>query len=101
MEFERKFYMKIIVTIIPIDLVYIPFLSFHRNQKQESNFQQTGGLVTRNSFYFCYFKGMPNSIDFYKRIFFHIILVRIVVPWFCMQGFISPHSVFKKVIVQS
>ena len=32
---------------------FIPFLSFHRNQKQESNFQQVGGLATRNSFTFC------------------------------------------------
>ena len=33
-------------------LSYNPFLSFHRNQKQESNCQQVGGLVTRNSFAF-------------------------------------------------
>ena len=33
---------------------FIPFLSFHRNQKQrESTFQKVGGLVTRNSFAFC------------------------------------------------
>ena len=32
---------------------FIPLLYFHRNQKQESNFQQVGGLVTRNSFAFC------------------------------------------------
>ena len=55
--------------------IFIPFLFFHRNQKQESNFQQVGGLVTWNSFTFylqwvaLYFKGMPNSIDFHKRIF--------------------------------
>ena len=65
----------------------IPFLSCHRNQKQKSNFQQVGGLVTSNSFAFCfrvalYLKGMPNSIDFYKRIFLHFIPVRIIVPWF-------------------
>ena len=27
------------------------------------------------------FKAMPNSIDFYKEIFLHIIPVRIIVPW--------------------
>ena len=66
--------------------IFILFLSFHRNQKQESNFQQVGGLVTRNSFTrlwgaALYFKGMPNSIDFYERIFLHVIPVRIIVPW--------------------
>ena len=28
-----------------------------------------------------YFKAMSNSIDFYKWIFFHVIPVRIIVPW--------------------
>ena len=52
---------------------FIPVLSFSRSQKQEPNFQQVGDLVTRNIFVFClkrvalYFKGMPNSIDFYKE----------------------------------
>ena len=43
--------MKIIVTIIPIDLVtnFILFLFFLANQKQELDFQQVGGLVTRNT----------------------------------------------------
>ena len=71
-------------------LNFISFLplSRHRNQKQESNFQQVGCLVTRNSFDFClyrvvlYFKVMLNSIDFYKRIFLHVIPVRIIVPCF-------------------
>ena len=27
---------------------FIPFLSFPRNEKHESDFQQVGGLVTRN-----------------------------------------------------
>ena len=78
--------MKKIVTIIPTNLAtnsykftFVLFLSYHTNQKQESNFQQVGGLVTRNSFVFClqrialYFKAMPNSIDVYKRIFLHVI----------------------------
>ena len=45
---------------------FIPFLSFRRNLKQESNFQQVGGLVTRNVSVLCL--GLPNSIDFYKWI---------------------------------
>ena len=52
---------------------FIPVLSFRRNQKQESKFQQVGDLVTRNISPFClyrlYFKAMPKSIDFYKKIF--------------------------------
>ena len=47
---------------------FIPFLFFHKNQKQELNFQQFGGLVTKNIYAFrvaLYFKGMSNSIDLY------------------------------------
>ena len=67
--------------------MYIPVLSFRRNQKQELNFQQVGDLVTRNISVFylqrvvLYFKGMLNSIDFYKRIFLHVILSLIIAPW--------------------
>ena len=66
---------------------FILFLSFLTNQKQESGFQQVGGLVTRNISVFClypvtlYLKGMRNSVDFYKGIFLHVIPVRIIVPW--------------------
>ena len=84
------FYMKITVTILARNLVTsftsIPFLSFHRNQNQESNFQQVGSLITRNRIAFClyrvalYFKDIPNSIGFYKMIFVHAIPVRIIVP---------------------
>ena len=81
-----KDYMKIINSCkFCCKCTFLPFLFFHKNQKQESNFQQVGGLVTRNSFAFClqrvvlYFKGMPNSIHFYKRIFLHVIPVRITV----------------------
>ena len=62
----------------------IPFLSFHRNK----NFQQFGGLVKGIILVFYlqrvtpYFKGVPNSIDFLKKIFSHVIPVRIIVPWF-------------------
>ena len=65
---------------------FILFLSFLTNQKQESGFRQVGGLVTRNISAFClyrvalYFKAMPNSIDFYKGIFLHVVPARIIVP---------------------
>ena len=48
--------MKIIVTIIPTSLVTnsLLFLSlFFRRNKQESDFQQVGSLVTRNISVFC------------------------------------------------
>ena len=83
--------MKIIVTTILIylvtNLLLSFFFSFLTNQKQESGFQQVGGLVTRNISIFClervvlYFKAMPNSVDFYKEILLHVIPVRIIVPW--------------------
>ena len=55
-----------------------------RNKKQKSNFQQFGGLVTRNYFSFClqrvafYFKGVPKSIEFYKRILLHVVPARTI-----------------------
>ena len=49
--------MKIIVTVIPKDLVTNLLLSsfcpFLQTKKQESGFQQVGGLVMRNIFAFC------------------------------------------------
>ena len=49
--------MKIIVTIIPTDLVtnssLSSFFPFLKNQKQEPGFQQDGSLVTRNIYFFC------------------------------------------------
>ena len=82
--------MNIIVTIIPTDLVTNSHLSsfclFFTNQKQESDFQQVGGLITRNISVFLfqqvalYFKVMPNLIDFYKGISLLVISVRIIVP---------------------
>ena len=62
---------------------FILSLSFLPNQKQEPGFQQVGGLVTRNISVVClygvalYFKAMPNSIDFYKGIFLHVIQIKI------------------------
>ena len=42
-------YMKIIVTLMPLNLaIYLLFLSFRRIQKQESSFQKVGGPVKRN-----------------------------------------------------
>ena len=69
-------------------LDFILFLSFLANQKQKSDFQQGGALVTRNISVFClqwtvlYFKAMPDSIDFYKGIFLYVIPVPIMVPCF-------------------
>ena len=49
---------------------------------------------------------MPNSIDFYKRIFLHVIPVCIIVPWFqfdscsrfgCFSLFLA-HSSFSQVV---
>ena len=47
-----------IVTVIPTNLVTNSLLSLvfpfvERNQKQESNFEQVGDLVTGNIFVFC------------------------------------------------
>ena len=82
--------MKIILTITSTDLVTKSLLSsffLKLQSKKESGFQQIGGLVTRKISVFClyqvtpYFKALPNSIDFYKGIFLHIIHVRIIVTW--------------------
>ena len=62
--FYKLFYLRFCVTKIlqgiletnsykfSYKFTFIPFLCFYRNQKQEPNFQQVGGLVTRNSFVF-------------------------------------------------
>ena len=49
--FLLKLYTRI--NIFSYKFAFIPFQSFHRHQKQESSFQQGGGLVTRNKFVFC------------------------------------------------
>ena len=50
--------MKVIVTIVPTDLVtnllVSSFFLFLTNQKQGSGFQQVGGLVTKNIYFFVY-----------------------------------------------
>ena len=65
--------------IFSYKFAFIFFLSFLTNEKQEPGFQQVGGLETINISVFClvalYFKAMPNSIDFYKGIFLHVIPV--------------------------
>ena len=48
------------------------FLFYCTNQ---IGFSEIGGLITK--FFSLFFKGMPNSIVFYKGIFFHVIPVRI------------------------
>ena len=63
--------MQLIASIIPTHLVTNAHLSvicpFIESEKNISNFQQVGGLVTKNSSFFClirvmlYFKGMQNS----------------------------------------
>ena len=62
---------EITVTIIPTSLVpgFCPFI------KTKNKNQIFSKLVV-------WFKGMLNSIDFYKRILLHVIPVRIIVPWF-------------------
>ena len=65
MEFERDFYTKIIVTIIPKNLV-------------------TNSLL----FLVCPFietKKSRSTIDFYKRIFLHVIPTCIIVPWMAVS----------------
>ena len=86
-SFERSvkkhlhFYLKITVPIAPTIFFSYSFLFCRRNKGQKPNFQQVGGLVTRIFSVFCLkrvtlnFKAMPNSMDFYKGIFLHVISV--------------------------
>ena len=59
---------------------FILFFSFLTHQKQESGFQQVGGLVTRNISVFClwpvalYFKAMPNQYTFLKEFSYMLFL---------------------------
>ena len=78
--------MKIIVTIIPANLVTNLLLSIVRNQKQESNFQEVGDLVTRNKGVALYFKGISEGHYVTKKFFFRFQLLEaiflfIFVPW--------------------
>ena len=63
------------------------FFSSRRIKQQNSNFEQVGGLVTRNISISwrvaLYLNGMPNSIDFYKEIFLRVIPVHIIASWLC------------------
>ena len=60
-------------------MCFYPLFVLLTNQKQESGFQQVGGLVTRN---ICFlFIAIPNLIDFFKGIFLHVIPVHIIVSW--------------------
>ena len=69
-EFEREFYMKIIVPIIPTVLVtsllLSGFYSFKETKvKKELNFQQIGGLVTRIVLLFVYSESRSTSVVLY------------------------------------
>ena len=84
-------------------LTFIPFLSLQRTQKQESNSQQVSGLVTRK---FCFLliasralhQAMSNSIDFSRKIFLHVIPVRIIVPW-CKLRNIYKNKMYNNIIL--
>ena len=62
--------------LLPLQIYFFLFLVLSHEPKQESYFQEIAGLITKNISIFClswftfHFKGMPNSINFYKRIFF-------------------------------
>ena len=79
--------MKIIVTIITQIQLQVRFYSrFVLSYKPKIRILSR--CFGNNKCCFClqrislYFKAMPNSIDFYKEIFLHVIPVRIIVPWF-------------------
>ena len=82
--------MKILVTIIPANLVTNLSLSLFCLFLETKNKNQTFTklmiwskeifLLFAYSVFALYYKGIPNSIEFYKRIFLHIVLVSIIVP---------------------
>ena len=77
--------MKIIVTIVPTDLLQIRFHLFfpsRRKQKQESSFQQVVGMVTRNISDFLFMTSLTRFQSFYEATFLHVIPVCITVPCF-------------------
>ena len=98
----RDFYTKIIVAIIPTDLVtnsllfsFCPFLQTRKKVRFSASW------FSGNKKYFSifclqrvtlYFKPMPNSTNFYKEFFLHVIPVGMIVLWF-----LSLASLFKSV----
>ena len=82
--------MKIIATIIPKDLVTNSlFPLFGLSYKPKKRIKFSANWWSGDEKYFCFFvcsesrstsKAMPNSIDFYKGIFLHIVPLRIIVP---------------------
>ena len=85
--------MKIIVTIIPADLVTtsLLFLFFlYYKQKQEPGSQQVVWYLEIFLIFELCFKAMRNSIDLYKGTFLHVIPVCIMVPLF-IYIFINHH----------
>ena len=77
--------MKIIVTIIPTDLVTNSLLSSFCPFSQTKIKKQVGGLVTRSISDFSLwwvalsFRAIPKLIGFYKGIFLHVIPVHMIV----------------------
>ena len=60
----ERFYMKITLTIIPTNLVTnsrLFLLSFCRNQKQESSFQQVGNEKGKTFLFFVYSESRSTS----------------------------------------
>ena len=84
--------MKIIETMIPKNLIANLFLPHFRSLLETKNNNQIFNkfVVWKRQiflfFNFClyrvkfYFRGIPNSTEFYKGILLHVIAVRITVP---------------------
>ena len=72
----------------------MPFLSFRRNQKQESNFQQVGGLVTRNiSIFFlqiCATSKVCRTQQTFTKVFSYMLFLVILQ----FHALIEPKSIF-------
>ena len=70
--------------------VFFPFLSFRRNQNEELNFQEFGGMVMKNVsvFSLCqvvfYFRGTLNSREIYIKEFSSMLL--------CIYNFMNRHT---------
>ena len=92
--------MKIIVTIISTNLVANLLFSFFCSRLQTKNKNQVFGKLVvwhREIFLFTesvalYFKDMPNSIDFYKGMFLHVIPVHITLIEGVVPSYSSMHS---------
>ena len=83
--------MKIVVTIIRTDFVTNLFLSsfFFLSHKLKTKVKFSASWWSGNEKYFSFLfiairallqRHMPNSIDFYKGIFLHVVPVRLIAP---------------------